>query len=357
MMAAAVWHVDNITHSLFALTLANAGFRRAGRGATAALVIASNIPDIEILTALTGGRVSYLAAHRGPTHGPLGLLLGLAVAAGVWLAGRVRRRRRHTGESCRAASLLALSVAATVGVVGHVAMDLATSYGTRVLSPFRGTWYGVDWMPIVDVYLWAILGAFLTAGALRPALRQRLAVAALLVTAGDYALRAGAHTMALREAVAMEARAVPGSVARADLAFHYLNADDPAPVPAALPTWASPFRWRLITRVPGGFDVRDVDLFGRRNDGEAVQFPNDRGAVVAQAATAHLARVFLDFSRFPAAEAIKHRNGDVTVHWYDLRFAERAVDPGDGRTHTSPFGAWVRLSPDGAVVAEGLGPG
>jgi membrane-bound metal-dependent hydrolase YbcI (DUF457 family) len=178
--------VDNITHSLFALTLANAGFRRAGRGATAALLVASNIPDIEILTAFTGGRVSYLAAHRGPTHGPLGLLLGLAAAGGVWLAGRaIGRRRRNAAEHPPAASFPALAAAGLVGVVGHVAMDFATSYGTRVLSPFRNTWYGVDWMPIVDFYLWAVLAAFLAAAAMRPAIRQRLAFAALLVTAGD----------------------------------------------------------------------------------------------------------------------------------------------------------------------------
>ncbi len=85
--------VDNITHSLFAVTLANAGLRRAGRGTTATLVIASNIPDIEVLTAFTGGRLAYLAAHRGPTHGPLALALALAAAAVVWLVQRIRGRR------------------------------------------------------------------------------------------------------------------------------------------------------------------------------------------------------------------------------------------------------------------------
>jgi membrane-bound metal-dependent hydrolase YbcI (DUF457 family) len=350
--------VDNVTHSLFALTLANAGFRRAGRGATAALVVASNIPDIEILAAFTGGRVSYLAAHRGPTHGPFGLLLGLAAAGVVWLAGwAIGRRRRTPGERPPSASLRVLAAAGLVGVIGHVAMDLATSYGTRVLSPFRDTWYGVDWMPIVDLYLWAILGAFLAAASRRPALRRRLAVAALLLTAGNYALRAGAHQLALREAAAAEARVMPNSTPRTSLAFHYLNADHPALLPAALPMWASPFRWRLITRVPGGFEVRDIDLLGRQRDGDVVRFPDERSPVVARAANAHMARIFLDFSRFPAAEAMNHRNGDVTVHWYDIRFAERPVSAADGRNHTSPFGAWVRLSPDGAIVAQGLGPG
>ena len=343
--------MDNITHSLFAVTLANAGLRRAGRGTTALLVIASNIPDIEILTAFTGGRVSYLATHRGPTHGPLALALALVAAGVVWLVQRIRGRRDG------AASVSALAAASVIGVVGHVAMDLATSYGTRVLSPFLETWYGVDWMPIVDIYLWAMLAGLLAAGAARPDFRRRFAVAALVLMAGHYALRAVAHQVALGEAVAIETRALPGSSPRVESAFHYRYADDPARLPAALPTLWSPFRWRLVTRVPGGFEVADFDLIGRSRDGDVIVFPDERGAIVERAALAPVARTFLAFSRFPAAETMTHRNGDVTVHWYDVRFAQRHTAAGDGRTHSSPFGAWVRLAPDGSVVAQGLGPG
>jgi inner membrane protein len=343
--------VDNITHSLFAVTLANAGLRRAGRGTTAALVIASSIPDIEVLTAFTDGRLAYLAAHRGPTHGPLSLVLALATAAVVWLAQRIRGRRHG------AASVPALAAASVTGVVGHIAMDLATSYGTRVLSPFRETWYGVDWLPIVDIYLWGVLAGLLAAGITRPAWRRRLAIAALALTAGNYALRAGAHQAALREAVAIETRAVPGLSPQTPLAFRYLGPDAPAAMPAALPTAGSPFRWRLITRRPNGFEVREIDLLRRNGAGDAIVFPDDRSPTVERAARAPVARTFLAFSRFPSAEAMPHRNGDVTVHWYDMRFAERVVAPADGRAHTSPFGAWVRLSPAGSIVGQGLGPG
>ncbi len=342
--------MDNLTHSLLALTLANAGLRRAGRGATVALLIGSNIPDIEIVTALTGGRVGYLAAHRGPTHGLLGLILGLATGAIVWLVLRAR------GRSESSASLVSLVGVATIGVVGHIAMDFATSYGTRILSPFRNTWYGVDWMPIVDIYLWVVLAACLVGGLARPAIRARLAIVALLLTGGDYALRAGAHAAALRQAVAIEAR--PGVAREAGSSvFRYLNSNPPAALPAALPTWFSPFRWRVIMRVPGGFEVREINLLSEGHDADAVAFPDESGAIVERAATAPLARVFLDFSRFPAAETMKHHDGDVTVHWYDLRFSERRTDMADGRHHTSPFAVWVRLSPTGAIKGQGLGPG
>ena len=56
-------------------------------------------------------------------------------------------------------------------------------------------------------------------------------------------------------------------------------------------------------------------------------------------------------------EALPRKDGGVTVHWYDMRYAERPTDPNDHRRHTSPFGVWVQLSPSGRIVAQGLGPG
>src|SRR5437899_10746163 len=90
--------MDNATHTLFALTLARTPLGRAGRGTTAALVIASNAPDLDIVGAARGG-ISYLAWHRGPTHGPLGIVgLGVATAGLVWIGRRVWNRRAATSH-------------------------------------------------------------------------------------------------------------------------------------------------------------------------------------------------------------------------------------------------------------------
>src|SRR5581483_11663822 len=73
--------VDNLTHSLFGLTLARTPLGRAGRGTTAALLLASNAPDIDVISLARGG-ASYMHWHRGPTHGPFGVVgLGLVSAA------------------------------------------------------------------------------------------------------------------------------------------------------------------------------------------------------------------------------------------------------------------------------------
>lgn len=352
--------MDNLTHSLFALTLANAGLRRVGRGTTAALLVGSNIPDIEILTTFTGGRVAYLAAHRGPTHGPATLLLGAGVAAAVWAAQRLRGR--EAGD----ATFLGLLVAASVGVVGHVLMDFATSYGTRILSPFDQAWYGVDWLPIIDVFLLALLVIGLIIGRLRPEWRVRAAAVVLALLVVDYGARSWLHSQAMGRAAALDAP-VAGQEAdagRARTVFRYLDHSDPSRLPAALPTEGSPFDWRVVVRQRGGYLVTDVRLLDRDAGWEeravrrGIWFPNDAGPFIDRAAATRIGRVFLTFSRFPSAEIVRHANGDLTVHWYDLRFAQRRAPVGrDRREHSSPFGAWVRMSPRGDILGQGLGPG
>jgi len=346
--------VDNLTHTLFALTLANAGVRRFGRGATATLVLASNIPDLEFVTRFAdNGRLAYLAAHRGPTHGPLGLALGASMAAIVWL---LNRRQRSAGHIASFPALVAIGMA---GVAGHVLIDLGTSYGTRVLSPFSVVWYGVDWLPILDVWLWVLLGAGLVIAWLRPVQRRAAAAAALTLAVGYVGLRAVTHQTAVERALQIETLAgvVPGGPAPSTL-FAYRYGSRRSVLPAALPAGSSPFAWRLITRTASGFEVRDVNLLSRGDaQGPAVlRFPDSRSSLIARAAAAPTARVFLDFSRFTSVEVMQHRNGDATVHWYDMRFGRPAAGA-DERTYTSPFGAWVRLAPDGRMLAYGLGPG
>jgi len=125
--------LDNLTHSLFGLTLARTPLGRGGRGTTAAFLLGSNAPDIDIV-ATAGGAASYLEWHRGPTHGPLGvLILGVIVAAMVW-AGY-----RWWGSTTPNASVGRLWAISIIAALCHVLMDVPTSYGTRLLSPFTWT--------------------------------------------------------------------------------------------------------------------------------------------------------------------------------------------------------------------------
>ncbi|MEQ1728070.1 MAG: metal-dependent hydrolase [Vicinamibacterales bacterium] len=368
--------MDNLTHSLFGLTLARTPLGRAGRGTTAALFLASNAPDVDVVVTL-GGAARYLEFHRGPTHGLLGVVGLAAVVAGlVWLGGKWRDKG---GDEPRA-NLLMLWVVSMIGIAGHILMDLPTSYGTRLLSPFSWTWFSVDWMPIVDVYLLAILGGgFWFArgpkGAVRTAVRRRRnAAIALALMAVNYGIRSAAHDTAVDRAPDAFGGRLP---AWCDASFrpgwgleHWPRAAAHTPGSprclielAAMPDFVSPFRWRLIAQLSDAYEVRDIDLLtGRGLSSEslstrvlAMRVPNQWTPAVMTAATAPTPRVFLGFSRFPAARSFVAEDGTATVRWSDLRFVQGDLDD-PRQLRRGLFGATVVLGPDGAIREQRLGP-
>ena len=364
--------MDNLTHSLFGLTLARTPLRRAGRGAAAALLLASNAPDIDIVTT-AGGALPYLQWHRGPTHGPLGVVgLASVVAAIVWAGDRWQSSRRGVRSD---ASWLALWGISIVGVLGHVLLDLPTSYGTRPLSPWSWHWYGLDWLPIVDVYLLALLGGGLWLGRTRSAQSApswtsgRVATATLVLMAGWYGVRGAAHAEAIRLAprvlAADLAPACPDAVPpQAGLdawprAFEReIGRDRPAPCLlelAALPSFVSPWRWRLVARQTGGYIVSDVILGADASAAPARvrQVPDHWTPTAVTAAVSPLAHVFLGFSRFPATRLEPQADGSTSVHWHDLRFY--VGDEQDSVTaRRGSFRARVDVSASGAITRAEL---
>ena len=94
-----------------------------------------------------------------------------------------------------------------IGTACHVLMDVPTSYGTRLLSPFVWTWYALDWMPIIDVYLWIVLSVALIAGSVTGG-RHRAALIALGLMALDYTARAALHGRALASGAMFDASGV-----------------------------------------------------------------------------------------------------------------------------------------------------
>jgi membrane-bound metal-dependent hydrolase YbcI (DUF457 family) len=363
--------MDNITHTLFGATLARTPLGRAGRGATAALILASNAPDSDIVTT-AGGALSYLEWHRGPTHGPLGIVaLGVITAAIVWGAVKLRKT---PGES-PPASFPALAGISILGVLLHVAMDLPTSYGTRLLSPFDWHWFAADWMPIVDIYLLAALGAGLAFGR-SPEARRRNAVAVLVLMSANYALRGAAHQRAVATAPTVFGPRLsdrcPESVPPGRLLDWWPQPAAEAPAHqrclievAALPTFLSPFRWRMVAHLSGAYEIRDVDLLDRRlrdTNGSGALWrlsqrqPNHWTPMVETAAAhSRVARVFLGFSRFPAARSIVDKDGTGVVRWSDVRFDGPGPVGRERNNARGLFEVLVRLTQDGRILTERLG--
>ncbi|MCU1384348.1 MAG: hypothetical protein JWL71_3045 [Acidobacteria bacterium] len=377
--------MDNLTHSLFGATLARTPLARAGRGTTAALLLASNAPDVDIL-ATAGGAVKYLEWHRGMTHGPLGIV-GLAiVSAGlVWIGRRFYDRRwpakraaqvRVDPAHAQDASFGMLVVVSMIGVLLHVVMDLPTSYGTRLLSPFDWHWFAVDWMPIVDVYLLMALVIGLL-GRPTPAQRRAKAAFVLLLMATNYGVRAAAHHQALAVAPRLFGPTLPQpcdppAPTRVVDSWPRASAASP-PSPGkrclveivALPSFVSPFTWRIVAQMSNAYEIHDIDLLDQRyrepeTGSEApwrltLRYPNVWTPAVRQAADTRLGRVFLGFSRMPAARSAVDVHGVTTVRWTDVRFAGGAIALDQPAPRAVPFTASVQIGADGKVIGEKLG--
>jgi membrane-bound metal-dependent hydrolase YbcI (DUF457 family) len=372
--------MDNITHTLFAATLARTPLvGRAGRGAATALILASNAPDVDIV-ATAGGALKYLEWHRGPTHGPLGILgLGLLTAGLVWIGRSALDRWRVAGQG-RApnAPFGTLAVVSIVGVLLHVVMDLPTSYGTRVLSPFDWHWYAVDWMPILDIYLLIGLTAGLFFGRGSDAAVRRNVAIVLVFMSANYGVRAVAHVRAMAIAPRVFGPLLPPRCHMAPapeglMINRWPHATPSAPLGAAtrcliemaaMPDLRSPFRWRLIAQLSNAYEVRDVNLLDtvfRTSTGAGATwrlttYPNQWTPAAAQAAGARVAQAFLGFSRFPAALSFVDRDGITTVRWRDVRFSAgpRAAGVPDD-TLASLFTATVRIAANGQILDAQLG--
>ena len=370
--------MDNLTHTLFALTLARTPLGRAGRGTATALVLASNAPDIDILMTARG-TASYLQWHRGPTHGLIGVLaLGAIVALLVRAGQRLVDRRGPRPPDDPEAPFGMLLAAAMIGIACHILMDFPTSYGTRLLSPFDWHWFATDLMPIVDVYLIIIMVAGLIFGTASAAARRRNAAIVLALMAANYGVRAVARHQAIGLAPRVFGPTLPqrcdgGAHDDRDLLSVWPRAVSSTPATgsrclveiAAMPSFFSPFRWRLIAQMSNSYELHDVDVLDGRlwrpaEPGEApwrvmVRYPNQWSAAVTTAAAAPLARVFLGFSRFPAARWFTDpRTGETTVRWTDVRFATGlAID--QRAAQSGLFTVTARLDRDGHVLEEKLG--
>ncbi len=352
--------MDNLTHSLFGWTVARAGLGRRVPYATATLIIASNAPDIDIVSGFRSG-VDYLAVHRGPTHGPLGVVgLGL-ITAGVISTWARFRSASGSGVADPGVShhFTRWWLLAMVGIGCHVLMDLPTSYGTRLLSPFSWTWYALDWMPIIDVYLWFVLIASVIVGSRWR--RERVALIALGLMAFDYAARAALHERALTNGAAFNAAgqhapctSAPTFVAHSgpfDTSFAEPGTCVEA---AALPTFFSPFTWRIIRRQPNDYELSDRRLFESVVTVESTRLVTDSGSEVHRVRTIRPGRVYLDFARFPIAQVSAHTDTRTTVRLFDARFVAVPSFRQDGATNAR-LSVVVTFDESGRILEERFG--
>ncbi len=198
--------MDNLCHSLVGLALGRAGLHRRTALATSTLVIANNLPDIDVGVFVTD--TLAMSFRRGWTHGVLAqLTLPIALTGAMLLYDRYYRKKSPPGDRAKPGQLLLLSY---LGVFLHVFMDFTNSYGVRLLMPFSERWFYGDALYIIDpwLYLFLGLGWWLAARTPRPA-RIGVTLAAIYVAA-----MLGSNVIARREVAEGLARA-----GRADTRF------------------------------------------------------------------------------------------------------------------------------------------
>ena len=149
--------MDNITHSLVGVALADLAMRSGATKAerrifVGAGVIAANLADLDVVYfGITPSPLGYLLHHRGHTH----TVLGLAVLAAMMVMAYRRLppiRKSRPGDRGRLWLLIAIALAS------HLLLDALNSYGVHPFHPIDSTWYFGDAVFIFEPWLWLVLG-------------------------------------------------------------------------------------------------------------------------------------------------------------------------------------------------------
>jgi inner membrane protein len=350
--------LEPITHFLAGACVSRAGLSRKTALATLTLTLAAEAPDIDVVVYF-GDTITGFAHHRGITHTLLGVPLVAALVVGfVYLLDRLLLKRKKVAEpkphdivdeSVQSHPLPKrwglLYAYACLGGLLHILLDFTNQYGVRPFWPVVNRWYSWDIVFIFEPLIWIFLlgGMFLPflfslineeIGARRTGFPGRTGpITALVLILLLWGVRDFQHRRAV---AALDARTYHGA--------------DPVRA-SAFPYPLNPFVWYGIVETRDFFERMLVDSWTPEVDpqGRAVtRYKPEETPITETAKRTRLGRVYLDWARYPVAEAEQVENG-YRVRFYDLRFM---YPDREGRT---PLGASVWLDNNLAVIAEAMG--
>lgn len=283
--------MDNLTHSLIGATVANAGLKqKLGRGTTLALIVASNITDIDIFGFCLHEGPSFLY-RRMWTHSILGMPV-LSVLFG-FLFGRL-----YPNLGFKKAFGIFL-----LGTALHVLFDLMNSYGVVLLHPFSHERFELGWLFIIDLAIWGMLLLPLLL-AINPTVRSHLMRVSQIAagTLAIYVFACGA--LWWRAAHHLKKISEPN---HGDVTFTYV-------FPEAL----GPHRFRGVVRRGDQYSVFMIYPLSNRHEFLSQTETVEGSPEVQQILETKRAQDLLWFAKAPVWERV----GTTNV-WqvYDLRFA------------------------------------
>lgn len=355
--------MENLTHTLVGAALAQSGLNRATPLATTTLLIAVNLPDIDIIYAMFG-ESAYLEGHRGITHSVFGFpVLALAFGLCVYAYSRLIRERLHPG--CEPARPVALAALGLLGVATHPLLDYTNAYGWRPFLPVDDRWAYIDLAFVVDPWIWIGLGGALYWATANNRRRQAgwlglfaLQSAVLVMTwlgSGAPGHISGAAVgvwfvlvaavvgvkLVIKVDAARARRISLGALLALGLYFAALavlqtaavflaaeaahvaiSPNEQVTAVDALPTEADPMRWRAVVSTEESFYLADLHLLGN-TEPRFERYARETGNadLIEQARSKPKAETFLRFARFPVARVLKDGERSGEVEFEDLRFA------------------------------------
>ena len=299
--------MDNLTHTAVSLFLSRVGPGRWSSRGAAIMMVAGNIPDIDVISA-AGGGPSFLHFHRNLTHSLAAMpLMALAAAGIVRLAGRKPIAWRGA------------FFAALIAVASHLALDWTNVYGVRLLLPFSAEWLHLDYTNVVDLWIWAICLLGLAAPFLARLVGSEIASGGARIrhygrgwawfVIGFVSLYTGGRAL-------LHARAVTA------LSSRLYGEAVPVRV-VAVPDAVNPLRWRGLVETADAWAVQDLNLAVDPSAARATLYhkPEVEPAIDAARQTP-LFQEFLQFSQCPlwrVSADPEHENARL-VEVFDLRF-------------------------------------
>ena len=299
--------MDHLTHTLYGLALANTGLRRTAPHATLTLIMAANLPDVDLLS-LFWGQIHYLKYHRGATHSLSGAILGaLLLASAIQCVNNCVLKKSPASWS----RLLGLAL---LGIGSHLLLDYTNSYGIRPLWPFSGHWYAWDIVFIIDPWILLVLILGLGGPFLFRLINQEIGAKPTQSYGGAVLCLATIFFYWI-------AKDISHRQALADLTQRTYATGTALRV-GAFPQLLDPFGWYGVVETETAYHKLSVGRglsFDDSQTGHKTVHKADQSSIISAASKARYAQIFLGFARFPLFEAEPSEQGYI-VSLRDLRF-------------------------------------
>ncbi len=295
--------MDPVTHALTGAVINQLGFKK--KASLAVLLVSSLAPDLDYISRFWGADV-FLRYHRGITHGIAALFIVPIIIALIFGYRK---------------GFFYYFFISLLGYGAHLLMDLATQYGTRIMSPLDWEPYSFDLTFIIDPYI--VIGLALCV-ILGWRIKKRAPVMAVVTLMLMVFYFAGRHYLH-------------------DEAKQFLKTKLDANTYKMCPLPNDFLRWWFVVKSGDEYAVGFADLFTQRVC-VAERFRVVHDPFIERSRETRAVRNFLYFARYPFAEVRKEGEKTV-VTWRELSFSFRAGDhfvtkvvfDRNGRVLTSDF--------------------